>query len=75
MSGGGGAGASGGSARNGAVARRTVVTDNSDEYDSDSDSDSDDPQAWGLCKFIRSFLYIPSVVRGEEGLLAYLSCL
>lgn len=36
-----------------------------DEYTSSSD-DEEEPAAWGLCRFIRSFLFIPSVVRGEE---------
>ncbi len=49
----------------GGVAKKSV-SETAFESDESSSSDDDDPQAWGLCRFIRSFLYIPSVVRGEE---------
>ncbi len=46
--------------------REESEEDTSEAWDDDEDDSSSDGESWAVCRFIRSFLSIPSVVRGEE---------
>lgn len=49
----------------GGRARAAAPSASEDEGDSSSSGDEKE-EGWALCRFIRSFLHIPSVVRGED---------
>jgi ribosomal protein L12E/L44/L45/RPP1/RPP2 len=49
----------------GRQAAPAAVVESESTEESES-SDDDDESAWGLCRFIRSFLFVPSRLRGED---------